>query len=450
MRSFIKKLRKSPAAMAMLAFALIILIQIPFVGSDPYDLTDDLIWGPPGETRKSALVKLEGRDETLLEFVNELKNASASSTAPSTPGEGQFWFDTSTNEMKQYYASTWDTLWSFADTTTPVWEGNFDGDTIDANSGAIDNLEANTISAPYATLTDIDVVSARIGSATIGTLTALVVDQDSLVVNTLIAGNIDVLGYMINHAEFFDSFAADTLDFWPIDVKFNADGSKMYILGEEEERVYEYDLSVSWKPSSASFSTSFDVTAQDTFPDAFVFSNDGDKMYMVGHTNDKIFEYTLSIAWDVSSATFNTAIPSTDNNARGMVFNNDGTILYVCRDLAGDIRQFNLSTAWALSTAVAGNTLNVSTEDAAPMGVALNKDGTKMFVVGGTNRRVYQYELLTAWAVTPANYSNISYYIREGSADGFTFSKDGEYMYLSASKDINQYITNFLRRTMQP
>lgn len=140
MRSFIKKLRKSPAAMAMLAFALIILIQIPFVNSASYDLTDDLIWGPPGETRKSALAKLEGRDETLLSFVNELKNAAASSTAPSSPSEGQFWFDTSTNEMKQYYASTWDTLWSFADTTTNVWEG-----LIDANSGTIDNLEASTL-----------------------------------------------------------------------------------------------------------------------------------------------------------------------------------------------------------------------------------------------------------------------------------------------------------------
>lgn len=161
-----KRVMKDPVTWALLIFLLIVLIQIPFSAKgDPYDLTNDLIFGPPGESRKTALAKLEDRDEQLLVFVNELKNAAASTTAPDSPSVGQFWFDTTNNEMKQFYASTWTAIYSFASTTEAGWAGSF--------------------SAPYASITDVDVVSAEIGSATIDTLVALNATVGNLNVNTI-------------------------------------------------------------------------------------------------------------------------------------------------------------------------------------------------------------------------------------------------------------------------
>jgi hypothetical protein len=155
-----KKLFRSPIVLVLLAFALIVGVQVPFVESDDYNLTDDLNWGPPGETRKSAIQKLEGRDETLLGWINEIKDGYASSTAPTAPSEGQLWYDNLSEEMKQYHSSTWVSIYAYSSTTEAGWAGSF--------------------SAPYASVTDIDV-----GTADIGTLTTTNWTQDTATFNTL-------------------------------------------------------------------------------------------------------------------------------------------------------------------------------------------------------------------------------------------------------------------------
>lgn len=165
---------------------LLLLLLVPFTFGADYDLDNAINWGPPGESRKSALAKLETRDNDLLALVNALKDASAGTTAPTAPNAGEFWFDTGNAALKQYYASTWSTIWSYADTTSvnmiinALTVTSVDGSTIDANAGTIDNLEATTISAPYATITDVDVVSAEIGSATLGTLQAAIATVTNL------------------------------------------------------------------------------------------------------------------------------------------------------------------------------------------------------------------------------------------------------------------------------
>ena len=48
----------------------------------------------------------------------------------------------------------------------------------------------------------------------------------------------------------------------------------------------------------------FSVTREDTTPLSFSFNTDGSSMYVLGGDNDTIFQYTLATPWDVSTAEF--------------------------------------------------------------------------------------------------------------------------------------------------
>ena len=51
--------------------------------------------------------------------------------------------------------------------------------------------------------------------------------------------------------------------------------------------------------------TGFDVSAQDDKTRGIAFNNDGTIMYYIGNTDNEIYVYTLSTAFDLSTATFN-------------------------------------------------------------------------------------------------------------------------------------------------
>ena len=81
----------------------------------------------------------------------------------------------------------------------------------------------------------------------------------------------------------------------PTAVVFKPDGTKLYVVGMGSDRVFEYDLSTPWLVSSAVYnSVSFLVSGQENNPSCLFFKPDGTKMYVVGQTNDRVYEYDTS------------------------------------------------------------------------------------------------------------------------------------------------------------
>ena len=79
----------------------------------------------------------------------------------------------------------------------------------------------------------------------------------------------------------------------------------MYIVGMTNDNVFQYTLGTAWDLSTASYaSLCVSVGAQETTPRALAFSSDGTKMYVGGNINDTIYQYTLGTAWNVSTATY--------------------------------------------------------------------------------------------------------------------------------------------------
>ena len=115
------------------------------------------------------------------------------------------------------------------------------------------------------------------------------------------------------------------------------------------------DLFSSKVSAAPTFVDSFSVNDQETRPNGLTFNNDGTRMFVTGHKTDDIEVYTLTIGFDISTASHEESFP-------------------------------------------------VDSEDDGARDVKFNSDGTKMFYLGGTNDRVYEYKLTTAFDVSSRSY----------------------------------------------
>ena len=94
------------------------------------------------------------------------------------------------------------------------------------------------------------------------------------------------------YTQFF-SVSAQATD--PRGLWFKPDGTKMYITNASgvNDFVYEYALETPWDVTSATYQQSLSVAAQEGYPTGPVFRSDGLKMYIVGLNGDRVYEYNL-------------------------------------------------------------------------------------------------------------------------------------------------------------
>ena len=190
---------------------------------------------------------------------------------------------------------------------------------------------------------------------------------------------------------------------------------------------------------------SFDIDAQEGTPHGLYFKSDGTKVYVVGRTGDDVSQFSLSTAWDISTASYDNvtfSIASQLTTPTGIFFKPDGTSFYVQGQSVADryVYQYNMTTAWDISTAsYASKSFSTSSEDSEPLGVFFKPDGTKAFVTGLANTRVYQYGLSTAWDASTGSYDSVSFDFSATAnfVQGLAFSSDGTKLFLAG------YVTEY-------
>ena len=202
-------------------------------------------------------------------------------------------------------------------------------------------------------------------------------------------------GWDVSTAVFLQSFSVAAQETTPLGVIFKPDGLKMYVVGAVGDTVYEYDLSTAWDVSTAVFLQGFSVAAQDTSPSSVFFNPDGLKMYVGGFTGIDVNEYDLSTAWDVSTSVFlqRFSVAAQDSQIRGVFFKPDGLKMYVVGSAGDAVYEYDLSTAWDVSTSVFLQSFSVAAQDTFPFSVSFKPDGLKMYVLGNTGDKVYEYDL---------------------------------------------------------
>lgn len=214
---------------------------------------------------------------------------------------------------------------------------------------------------------------------------------------------------------------------------FKTDGSKMYstsrFLGSRSKSIDEFNLSTPWDVSTATIHQRFNVDAFERNVGQVAFDLTGTIMYICGTLQDQVKQFSLSTAWDVSTATFDGSGPSGYVNPRFFLKGDDGTVLYhTAQD--GNTLSFPLSTAWDVTTFGSPTDLGAVWRYAKPDGtMAYNQtDGA------GTSTLIGHYLLGTPWDFSTGTLtSTLDTFAQTNSFMSMHFiSPDGENLYVTS------------------
>ncbi|REK52733.1 MAG: hypothetical protein DWQ49_12510, partial [Bacteroidetes bacterium] len=232
---------------------------------------------------------------------------------------------------------------------------------------------------------------------------------------------------------------------FPYSLRIKPDGTKFYIARENVDTILEYDLSTPFDFNSASYLHATSVANQDTSPFDVAFGANGTKMYVAGANNDAIYEYDLTTAWDVSSASYlqSTSTSLFEATVFSFEFSPDGTRLYTVG--AGDeIDELALGTPWDISTASYVQNLDVSASlieaSSGSRELRFSPDGQKLFFIVTPESFIHEYTLSTPWDISTATATDsigLEQFIEPASSQGFTFSPDGNILYIGDNSAID-------------
>jgi hypothetical protein len=270
----------------------------------------------------------------------------------------------------------------------------------------------------------------------------------------------------------------------PAGLTFSSDGTKMWMIGSTSDAVNYYTLSQAWNISTATYVHQTSISAVELTATGMFLSSDGTKMYVLGTTNDTVFQYTLGTPFVVTTknalayanlagvaitgiagqfsctaTTLNVGQTVTITGTLG----GTGTITGYATGTVYKISATNGSTTFTLVTAATGAAIvttagtptgltysaspggasfSILDKDVSAAGIEFSADGTKMYVVGSSTDAIYQYNLSTAWNISTAVYSQ-SFSIASQSSvpTDFHFSGDGKYIVVvdSTSDFVYQY-----------
>jgi len=125
------------------------------------------------------------------------------------------------------------------------------------------------------------------------------------------------------------------------------DGTKMYIL-DGDAMVYVYNLSSPWILDTASYSgISFDaITAELDVATDIGFGEYGYRMFILDALDKKLLQYNLSVPWDVTTATYSKVFDLSSQlvDVSGFEVSHNGNKVYVARNNSNTkICQYSIS-----------------------------------------------------------------------------------------------------------
>ncbi len=265
-------------------------------------------------------------------------------------------------------------------------------------------------------------------------------DDDISLAYTKSTGSIDDTAL----ASFVDSFPVILQDTSPAGLAFSADGAKMFVVGNGGGDVHEYALVAPFDVSTAVFDSSFSVSSQESSPRGLAFSANGSKMFVAGDNGDDVNEYALATPFDVSTAVFDSSfsVSSQESFPIGLAFSADGSKMFVLGFSGEDVNEYALAAPFDVSTAVFDSSFSVSSQESLPSGLAFSANGEKMFVVGNIGDDINEYALAAPFDVSTATFADsFSVSSQDDSPRGLAFSADGAKMFVVGSNDgdVNEY-----------
>ncbi len=199
-----------------------------------------------------------------------------------------------------------------------------------------------------------------------------------------------------------------------------------------------FDISTATRSFNDGDGTQLACSTNMKLPHAIEFKPDGTKMFVAtnkdfnGNPGVAVFQFKLTTAWDSSTLVcekiyeVNEIGVYVENQLRTLAFKPDGTRMFVGGKNTDKIRQFDLSNAWDLSSGVTPGEISDSllTSDTSMRNIQFNSDGTALYIAGDTNARMNKYTLSTAYDITTlsSTFSTFDLGSRVNDMRGFIFA----------------------------
>ncbi|ABK77341.1 hypothetical protein CENSYa_0708 [Cenarchaeum symbiosum A] len=226
------------------------------------------------------------------------------------------------------------------------------------------------------------------------------------------------------------SFRVNTESNNPEGLDFNPDGTIMFVLDTNGERLLAYNLSVPYEASTAVLNATADIEAGGLSPRGLHVSTDGTRFYTVAFDNlVRLFE--MSIPFDITSAvnsstTLNVSRANTAGRINGVELSPDGTHLFTVGEFDDRVHRFDMSTANDISTAVYHSQFNLGQRVPSAEDVTFSPDGLTMLLSDTASDTVVKYTLDEPYGIAGAVYAE-SIYIgdRASTLGALSFTPDG-------------------------
>ena len=299
----------------------------------------------------------------------------SSASEPTSPKNGAIWWDTTNEKVMVYIAD------EFKEVELGASAGGWPEDLSNVSYDSVSFDISSQLASPSSLLFSAD--GTRMYSTGFG---------QSLIYEYSLSTGFDLSTAAYNSA----SFNIGTQTTNPAGLAINADGTKMYVMAQSGSTVYQYSLSTPYSISTMSYdSVSFNMSSFAGTISDITFNSDGTKLYVSDRGTNAILQCTLSTAFNVGTASYDSvsfSVASQVNSCRDVKFSTDGTKMYIISSTDNYVYQYTLSSAFDISSASYSNSsFAYNTQSTNGSGIAFNSDGSKVYVVAYGNDAVYQY-----------------------------------------------------------
>jgi len=183
----------------------------------------------------------------------------------------------------------------------------------------------------------------------------------------------------------------------PMAVMFSADGGTMFMLGVNTNQViYQYNVPTPWDITSATYaSKTLFVSPQDNLPRGMTFNDDGSLLLVIGQQNNKIYQYELPFPYTLTSYNYSGVSMDTsgaDTGMTGVAFTGDGNYIEAISASSDSIWQWKLGTPYDISTAGLPVEIgDVSNEETIPQDMFVRQATGDTYIVGSNADTVFRY-----------------------------------------------------------
>jgi hypothetical protein len=194
------------------------------------------------------------------------------------------------------------------------------------------------------------------------------------------------------------------------------DGTRSYLsVSAFSTTIEQYELSTAWDYSTVGVaSASRDFGAELSRVDCAVMSPDGTILYIHDGTSDETHQYNLSVAFDITSATYASKDAdfgdlTSHYTTTDMYLKSDGTAMYFIQSAGDSVHMLTLSTPFDISTASydVDDDVYTSGQESSSSGISISDDGTRLYTVGTSTGDLHRYIMSTPWDLQTMTYEGV-------------------------------------------